>query len=185
MLFCWRLPKQMILCSRGSVRLWLRLWRYILSLMEMNFLNILKLLRIICWADSLFTVDVSLKFHCSSWEMHYERLDGDASWQNSDPPSLDQLRPDVVSRAFVIEIWPSTSCLQVNHAPIHDKINCFVKDIALWELWCKIVEILGWIGANVDYALWKRWGGWSGGSSHHSGVLGFDVLPVRAMLFTA
>ena len=68
MLFCWRLPKQMILCSRGSVRLWLRLWRYILSLMEMNFLNILKLLRIICWADSLFTVDVSLKFHCSSWE---------------------------------------------------------------------------------------------------------------------
>ena len=36
--------------------------------------------------------------------MHYERLDGDASWRNSDPPSLDQLRPDVVSRAFVIEI---------------------------------------------------------------------------------
>ena len=33
------------------------------------------------------------------------------------------------------------------------KENFYVEDIALWELLCKIVEILGWIGANADYAL--------------------------------
>ena len=33
------------------------------------------------------------------------------------------------------------------------KVNCLVEDLALWELGCKIEEILGWIGENVDYAL--------------------------------